>query len=72
MLRAVSKNVNDCYERARCAERLAAMARTANERRLYLDDEKSWLALATSYDHQERLEAFLKELRSLLGQRIPH
>ena len=67
MLRAVSKNVNNCYERARRAERQAAKARTPDERRLYLDDEKSWLTLAASYDHQERLEAFLKELRSLLG-----
>jgi len=54
-----------CYERAFRAERLAAKARTPDERRFYRDEEKTWLALAASYDYQARLESFVQELRDL-------
>ena len=65
MLRVLSRNIKLCYQRALRAERLAAKARTPDERRFYLDEEKTWLALAASYDHQARLESFLQELRDL-------
>jgi len=70
MLRAVSEEVAHCYECARRAERLAANAHNSAERIFYLDEEKRWLALAESYEHQERLEVFLRELKHRLSRRI--
>jgi hypothetical protein len=43
---------------------VATNARTPDERRLYLDEEKRWLILAASYDYQEILKAFIEKLRS--------
>jgi hypothetical protein len=64
MLRVFSRNAKKCYERARCAAQVATNARTPDERRLYLDEEKRWLILAASYDYQEILKAFIEKLRS--------
>jgi|SRR5262245_4943099 len=63
MLQAANQDIRHCYERALEAEQRAANARNSEERRFYLDNEKRWLALAVSYEYQERLTAFLQELR---------
>jgi hypothetical protein len=69
MLRAVSEEVAHCYERARRAEQPAENEHNSAERIFYLDEEKRWLALAESYEHQERLEVFLRELKHRLSRR---
>jgi hypothetical protein len=70
MRSALSEEVARCYEHAGHAVRLAAKARNSAERMFYLDEERRWLALAASYDHQERLEIFLRELKRCLSRRI--
>jgi len=66
VLKASSQNVNFCYERALEAETRAEASRNPEDRRFYFDCEKRWLALAASYEYQERLAAFLQELRGFV------
>ena len=66
VLKASSQNVKYCNERALEAEERADASRNPEERRFYYDCEKRWLALAASYEYQERLSAFLQELRGFL------
>lgn|SRR5262249_41036133 len=66
VLKAANQNVKYCYERALQAEERAARARNSEERRFYLDCEARWLTLAASYDYQECLTAFLRELRGFV------
>jgi len=66
VLKASSQNVKYCYERALEAEARADASRNPEERIFYYNCEKRWLALAASYEYQERLAAFLQELRGFV------
>jgi len=68
MLQAANPRVKYCYEQALEAERLATTARNPEDRRLYLDNAKTWFGLAASYEYQERVQAFLKEFRGSIGK----
>jgi len=63
MLKRTNQNAKSCYERAVTAAQQAANARTPMDRNFWLDRERTWIALAASYDYQERCARFVQELR---------
>jgi len=65
MLRPANQNTRYCYEKALEAGQRAAAAREPGDREFWLERERHWLHLATSYDYQQRLSAFIAELRGL-------
>src|SRR5207249_10965089 len=71
MLYGLSKQIAHCYFRAtQCSER-AALSVGAADREFYLEREKAWLALARSYEFQERLDRVVKERQKQRGRRWP-
>jgi hypothetical protein len=64
MLLSLSKQTAHCHRRAAECKELAARCVSAVDRRYYLERERALLALARSYEFQERLERMLKELDS--------
>ena len=55
MLKAIKREIEECYELARgCAEKAKAEA-DAQRRQEFLDMERRWLFLAHSYEFTERL-----------------
>ena len=63
MLQSLSENIRLCY---REAEDCALKVKTAQNETLrahYLRSEESWLELARSYEHQQRLTPFVNENR---------
>src|SRR5262245_34937139 len=65
MLKPANQNAKYCYERALEAEQKAANAQNAADRDFWLEREKHWFHLATSYEFTERVAAFIQELRNL-------
>ena len=65
MLRPANQNTRYCYEKALEAGQRVAAAREQEDREFWLERERHWLHLATSYDYQQRLSAFIAELRGL-------
>ena len=65
MLKSANQNSRYCYEQALAAAARARNAKSSPQRRLYLDMEAKWLGRAVSYEHAERLAAFVDELHSL-------
>jgi len=65
MLRPANQNTRYCYEKALEAGQRAAAAREPGDREFWLERERHWFHLATSYDYQQRLSAFIAELRGL-------
>jgi glycogen debranching enzyme len=70
VLKAAGRNAKFCYERAVAAAQQAASARHTFDKEFWSEREKYWIHLAASYDYQERLAAFIQELRSLPRQPI--
>src|SRR5215475_5959015 len=64
MLKPANQNTKYCYGRALEAEQKAANAQNATDREFWLDREKRWFQLATSYEFTERVAAFVNELRN--------
>jgi hypothetical protein len=61
MLRKLSREVSDCYAQAHdCAEK-AVSSPSAELREAYARIERSWLALARSYEVGERIRDFSNE-----------
>ena len=68
MLIGVSKQIAHCFFRAaRCNER-AALAISVADREFCLEREKAWLALARSYELQERLCRVVNERQRRRGR----
>jgi len=65
VLIAANGKTDHCYEEALAAEERASRALTPAEREFYLDTLASWLQLGASFEHAERIEAFLAQLRAL-------
>jgi hypothetical protein len=61
MLETVSAEIIYCRERARLAREKADAATAAKDKNNYLASEARWLALARSYDLQDRLSKTLGE-----------
>jgi hypothetical protein len=55
MLETISAEIIYCRERARLAREKAGTATTAQSKNDYLAAEARWLALARSYEQQDRL-----------------
>ena len=64
MLQNLSENIRLCYREAEDCARKAETAQNETLRADYLHSEQSWLALARSYEHHQRLTLFVNENRS--------
>lgn len=62
MLYDLSKQVAHCYRRAAECRELAAQSVSAPDRQFYQERERSWFALARSYEFSERLGHMIKEI----------
>ena len=58
MLQNLSREIRECYQRAEQCQQLAQAALTETGKADYLDMERRWLALASSYEFAERLSSF--------------
>jgi hypothetical protein len=58
----LSKQVAHCYRRAAECREFAAQSVRASDREFYQERERSWLALARSYEFSERLGRMIKEI----------
>ena len=61
MLDNLSQDIRYCHLRAEECRRLAQAAQSDEERAKWLDLERNWIALATSYEITERLARFEPE-----------
>jgi uncharacterized protein with PIN domain len=72
MLYSLSKQISHCYSRAAECRELAALSISPTDRQFYTEREQGWLALARSYEFQERLNGIIKELKRQKPQgRLP-
>ena len=69
MLQNLSENIRLCYREAEDCARKAETAQNETLRADCLRSEQSWLALARSYEHHQRLTLFVNEHR---GERKDH
>jgi len=58
MLQNLSREIRECYLHAEECKRLADAAGTEAGKADYLDMERRWLSLASSYEFSERLSNF--------------
>jgi hypothetical protein len=65
VLKVANAKADYCYEEALEAQQRASSALNPVEREFYLDTQAQWLRLGASFEHTERLKAFLAYLRSL-------
>jgi hypothetical protein len=71
MLRKISTQVADCYERAGESRARAAAAADENDKTEYLNIERRWIMLARSYELSERIMGFAEEVKRRLRVLIP-
>src|SRR5215831_8633866 len=67
--KSVNRNSQFCYEQALAASKQASQSQDPAQRQFYLNLETKWLRLGTSYEHAERLAAFVNGLRAI--HRVP-
>jgi hypothetical protein len=58
MLASVSKQAQECYQRAEECAKQAAATHDPQLRQDYLDSQYRWMRLARSYEFAERLNRF--------------
>jgi len=63
MLQNLSEEIRECHRRAEECRRLAEEAGTETGKADYLDMERRWLSLASSYEFAERLSNFVEPFR---------
>jgi hypothetical protein len=71
MLRKVSRQIADCYERAAESRSRAANAANEMEQAEYLNLERRWVMLARSYELSESVAGINGEAKHRLGVLIP-
>jgi len=71
MLRKISTQVADCYERAGESRARAANAANEVDKTEYLNIERRWIMLARSYELNERVTGFNEEVKRRLRVLIP-
>jgi hypothetical protein len=71
MLRKISRQVADCYERAAESRLRAANAVNELERAEYLNLERRWMMLARSYELSESVAGMNEEAKHRLRVLIP-
>jgi hypothetical protein len=71
MLRKVSRQIVDCYERAAESRSRAVNAANEMEKAEYLNLERRWIMLARSYELSESVAGMNEEAKHRLGVLIP-
>ena len=64
MLKPANRSAKHCYEKALEASQKATNTQNTAAREFWLEREKHWFHLATSYEFEERVAAFVRELRN--------
>jgi hypothetical protein len=60
MLKPANRSAKHCYEKALEASQKAANTQSAADQEFWLEREKHWFHLATSYEFEERVAAFVR------------